>query len=139
MSVVPSSIRKATVALAAAASCLLVVVPAEASPVRKAHTRSQKVTHRRVVTPAQAFARLASRKPERRVSRRPQSWLKKTQGMPDAPNHDAAIQTTVSPASAPIRHAAPALQPLHLLVPVQAQLLSHDGFAHRSPRAPPVA
>jgi hypothetical protein len=138
MRVVPSMIRKVTAVLAVAVPCLLFVAPADASPVRKAHARPHKVTHRRVVTPTQAFARVAKHHPERRVSRHPQSWLQKTQGAPDATSHDAAIQTTVSPASTPIAQAAPALQPLDLLVPLQAQFESHDGFAHRSPRAPPV-
>jgi len=131
-------IRKVTAALAVAVPCLLFVAPAEASPVRKAHARPHKVTHRRVVTPTQAFARLANPRPERRVSGHPQSWLQKTQGAPNATDHDAAIQTTVSPARTPMSQAAPALQPFELLVPVQAQLQSHDGFAQSSPRAPPV-
>jgi hypothetical protein len=136
--VVPSLIRKVTVALAVAAPCLLFVASAEASPVRKAHTRTHKVTHRRVVSPTQSFARLANRRPERRLSRHPQSWLQKTQGAPDTADHDAAIQNNVFPASTVTSQAAPALQPLELLATVQAQLQSHDGFTHRSPRAPPV-
>jgi hypothetical protein len=138
MSVVPSLIRKVTVALAIAAPCFLFVAPADASPVRKTHTRAAKVTRHRVVTPTQSFARLANRRPERRLSRHPQSWLHKTQGAPNAADHDAAIQTNVFPASTAVYQAAPALQPLELLAPVQAQLQSHDGFTHRSPRAPPA-
>lgn len=136
MPVVPSLIRKVTTALAVAVPCLLFVAPADASPVRKAHTRAHKVTHHRVVTPSQAFARLANRRPERRLTRHPQSWLRRAQGAPNATDHDAAIQN-LSPASLQVYQETPALQPLELLVPVQAQLLSHDGFAHRSPRAPP--
>jgi hypothetical protein len=91
------------------------------------------------VTPAQSFARLANRRPERRLARHPQTWLKSASHSADSPNHDAAIQNTLPPASEEIYRDTPALQPLELLVPLQAQLLSHDGFAHRSPRAPPVA
>src|SRR5262245_47386529 len=120
MPVVLSLIRKVTVALAVAASWALFVAPADASPVRKAHTRPHKTVQRRAVTPAQAFARLANRKPERRVSRHPQSWLQKTQGAPGANDHDAAIQTNVSPESAPVHQIAPAFRPLDLLVLVQA-------------------
>jgi len=126
------------VAAAVAVPCLLFTAPADASPVRKAHARQHKVVHRRAVTPAQAFARLANRRPERRLTRHPQSWLKSAPHAPASSNHDAAIQTSASPASAERPIEAPALQPLELLVPVQAQLLSHDGFAHRSPRAPPA-
>ena len=138
MAVVLSLIRKVAAALAVAVPCLLFVSPADASPVRKAHTRAQKVvSHRRVVTPAQSFARLASRRPERRLVRHPQTWLRSAPHAPESPNHDAAIQTTSSLASAEIYQGTPALQPLELLVPVHAQLQSHDAFACRSPRAPP--
>jgi len=92
-----------------------------------------------VVTPAQSFARLLNRRPEKRLVRHPQSSLKRAPHAPDSSSHDAAIQANGSPASAETYQAAPALQPLELLAPVQAQLLSHDGFAHRSPRAPPSA
>src|SRR5882757_2803133 len=137
MSVVPSLIRKVTAALTVGVACVLLVNSADASPVRKAHARTQKaVSHRRVVTPAQSFAHLANRRPERRLTRHPQTWLKSAPHSPDAPSHDAAIQP-ISPASLEIYQDTPALQPLELLIPVQAQLLSHDGFAHRSPRAPP--
>ncbi len=136
MLVVPSLLRKVTAALAVAVPCLLFVSPADASPVRKAHTRSHKVTHRRVITPVQSFARLANRRPEHRLARHPQTWLKSAPHVPSSPSHDAAIQN-ISPASTETHQETPALQPLELLVPVQAQLLSHDGFAHRSPRAPP--
>jgi hypothetical protein len=135
--VVPSAIRKVAAALALAVPCLLFAAPADASPVRKAHSRPHKVTHRKTVGPAQSFARLVTHRPERRLTRHPQSWLKSAPHAPESSNHDAAIQTSVSPASAERYQETPALQPLELLVPVQAQLLSHDGFAHRSPRAPP--
>jgi hypothetical protein len=137
MLVVPSRIRKVTAALAVAMPCLLFIAPADASPVRKAHTRAHKVvSHRRAVSPAQSFARLANRRPERRLIRHPQTWLKSAPHSREAPSYDAAIQP-ISPASLEIYQETPALQPLELLIPVQAQLLSHDGFAHRSPRAPP--
>jgi hypothetical protein len=137
MPVVPCLIRKVAAALAVGASCLLFVASADASPIRKAHARTQKaVSHRRVVTPAQSFARLANRRPEKRLVRHPQTWLKRAPHALESPSHDAAIQN-ISPASPEAYQDTPALQPLELLVPVQAQLLSHDGFAHRSPRAPP--
>ena len=138
MAVVLSLIRKVAAALAVAAPCLLFVSPADASPVRKAHTRAQKVvTHRRVASPAQSFARLAGRRPERRLQRHPQTWLKGAPHAPESPNDDAAIQTTSSLASAETYRDTPALQPLELLVLVHAQLQSHDAFVCRSPRAPP--
>jgi hypothetical protein len=137
MPVVSSLIRKVAAAAALAVPCLLFTAQADASPVRKAHARPHKIVHRKAVTPAQAFARLANRRPERRLTRHPQSWLKSAQHAPGSSNHDAAIQTNASPASAERYQDTPALQPLELLVPVQAQLLSQDERAHRSPRAPP--
>jgi len=136
--VVPSLIRKAAAALALAVPCVLFTSPADASPVRKAHSRPHKViSHRKVVTPAQSFARVLNRRPEKRLQRHPTTWLKHAPHAPESPANDAAIQNSSAPASAEIHQSAPALQPLELLVPVQAQLFSHDGFAHRSPRAPP--
>ena len=136
--VVPSLIRKAAAALAVAVPCVLLVSPADASPVRKAHSRPHKViSHRKVVTPAQSFARLLNRRPEKRLVRHPQTWLKHAPHAAESPTNEAAIQTSSAPASAEVRQDVPALQPLELLVPVQAQFSSHDGFAHRSPRAPP--
>jgi hypothetical protein len=138
MPVLPSFIRKAAAALAVAVPCALFVSPADASPVRKAHSRPHKViSHRKVVTPAQSFARLLNRRPEKRLVRHPTTWLKSAPHAQESPADDAAIQTNGSPASAEVHQDTPALQPLELLVPVQAQLFSHDGFAHRSPRAPP--
>ncbi len=122
-----------------AVPCLLFVATADASPIRKAHTPSHKiVSHRRAASAAQAFARLANRRPEKRLVRHPQTWLKSAPHTLESPSYDAAIQN-ISPASLEIYQETPALQPLDLLAPVQAQLLSHDGFAHRSPRAPPSA
>jgi hypothetical protein len=89
------------------------------------------------MTPAQSFARLANRKPERALKLHRKTWLERAPHSPESQNHDAAIAASASPASAEAYQDTPALQPLELLVPVQAQLLSHDGFAHRSPRAPP--
>jgi hypothetical protein len=136
--VVKSLARKAFVVLALAAPCLLSSAAADASPVRKAHVRSHRVAARRVVSPTQAFARLASHRPERRVYRHPPTWFKKAHGNPQTDDHDAAIQNTVTPASPETPQEAPALRPLALLVPVQAQIQSHDGFAQSSPRAPPA-
>jgi len=137
--VVPSLIRKAVSALALAVPCVLLVSPADASPVRKAHSRTHKVvSHRKTVTPAQSFARLLNRRPEKRLVRHPQTWLKRAPHAQESPANEAAIQNSSAPASAAaVQQDVPALQPLELLVPVQAQFSSHDGFAHRSPRAPP--
>ena len=130
--------RKVAVVLAVLAPSLLFSVMAEASPVRKAHVRSHRAVTRRVLTPTQAFANVAARHPEQRVYRHPRSWLQKGHHAAETPDHDAAIQNNVSPASTKTQHEVPVLRPLALLVPVQAQIQSHDGFAQSSPRAPPA-
>jgi hypothetical protein len=135
---VKSLASKAFVVLALLTPCLLSSAIADASPVRKAHARSHRAVSRRVLTPTQAFAHVAARHPEQRVYRHPRSWLQKGHHATDTPDHDAAIQNTVFAASTEAPHQAPVLRPLALLVPVQAQIQSHDGFAQSSPRAPPV-
>jgi hypothetical protein len=136
--VVKSLARKAFVVFALLTPCLLSSAIADASPVRKARVRSHRATVRRAVSPSQAFARLAAHRPERRVYRHPPTWFKKAPGNPKTDDHDAAIQTTVTPASPETPHEAPILRPLALLVPAQAQIQSRDGFAQSSPRAPPA-
>ena len=90
------------------------------------------------MTPAQSFARLANRKPERALKLHPRTWLKHAPHAPESQNHDAAITAGASLANAEGYQDTPALRPLELLVPVHTRLLSHDGFAYRSPRAPPT-
>jgi hypothetical protein len=136
--VVKSLARRAFVVLALLTPCLLSSARVDASPVRKARVRSHRVMARRAITPTQAFDRLASRRPERRVYRHPPTWFKRAHGNPQPDDHDAAIQNSVSPASAESPHEAPVLRPLALLVPAHAQIQSHEGFAPSSPRAPPA-
>ena len=135
-----STIRKLFVALAVALPCLLGATAVEAAPVRKAHhaARPHHTIARRPATASQAFARVAGRRPERRVHRHPPTWLKRSHGTPAGSDHDTAIQNDFSPASVDVHEPPPALQPLELLISVHAQLQSHEGFAHSSPRAPPV-
>jgi len=130
--------RKALLVLAVLAPSLLFSITADASPVRKARVRAHRVVARRAISPTQAFAHVAARHPEQRVYRHPRSWLQKGHHATETPDHDAAIQNNVSPASTETQHEAPVLRPLALLVPVQAQIQSHDGFAQSSPRAPPA-
>jgi len=126
------------VVLAVLAPGLLFSITADASPVRKARVRSHRAVTRRVMTPTQAFAHVAARHPEQRVYRHPRSWLQRGHHATESPDHDAAIQNTVFPESPEAPHEAPVLRPLALLIPVQAQIQSHDGFAPSSPRAPPA-
>jgi len=130
--------RKVFLALAVLAPSLLFAVSADASPVRKARVRSHRAIARHVMTPSQAFERVAAKNPERRVYRHPRTWLQKGNHATEAPDHDAAIQNSSSPASTESSQDAPTLRPLELLAPVQAQIQSHEGYAHSSPRAPPA-
>jgi len=130
--------RKAFLALALLVPGLLCSVAAEAAPVRKAHVRSHRAAARRAMTPTQAFARVASKHPEQKVYRHPRTWLQSGHHPTETPDHDAAIQNSSCPASTESAHSTPSLRPLELLVPVQAQIQSHEGFASSSPRAPPV-
>ena len=130
-------IRKALAALAVALPCLLWAASADAAPIRKAHSRPHRVVAHKSVSPAQALSRIAGRRPERRVYRHPPTWLKSDRSARTTTDHDAAIQNDFSPASVAIYQPAPALEPLGLLLTVQAQLQSHVGFAPSSPRAPP--
>jgi len=125
-------------ALALFAPSLLFSVNADASPVRKAHVRQHRAVARRVTTPSQAFSRVGSRHAEQRVYRHPRSWLQRGHHAAETTDHDAAIQNSSSPASAEASHEAPELRPLELVVLVQAQIQSHEGFAPSSPRAPPA-
>ena len=133
-----STFGKVLTALAVALPCLLWAAAADAAPVRKAHSRPHRVAPRRTVSSSQTLPRLAGKHPDRRVHRHPPTWFKGAHGSRTTTDHEAAVQNDFSPASIAVYQTAPALEPLHLLIPVQAQILSHDGFAHRSPRAPPA-
>jgi len=133
-----STFGKVLTALAVALPCLLWAAAADAAPVRKAHARPHRSVSRRAPSPNQAFARIAGKHPDRRVYRHPPTWFKSAHGSRTTTDHDAAIQNDFSPASVAVYQPAPALEPLDLLLPAQAQLQSHDGFAQSSPRAPPA-
>jgi hypothetical protein len=117
-----------------APSLLFSVVNADASPVRKAHVRQHRAVARRV-TPGHPFEGSWA---EQRVYRHPRTWLQKGHHSAEPADHDAAIQNSSAPASAEASHDAPELRPLELVVLVQAQIPSREGFAPSSPRAPPA-
>jgi hypothetical protein len=114
---------------------LLSVVSADASPVRKAHVRQHRAATRRVMTPGHPFEGSWA---EQATYRHPRKWFEKRRHAAETTDHDAAIQNSSSPASAEAPHEAPELRPLELVVLVQAQISSHEGFAPSSPRAPPA-
>jgi hypothetical protein len=133
-----STVRKITAALAVLVPCLLFVAETQAAPVRKAHSRSHRAAVRRNVSPSQAFAHLAARRPDRRLQRHPVNTIRRSHTDTHSTREDAAIQNDVSAVGVDLEHPSPALEPLHLLAPAYAPLHSHDGFTYRSPRAPPT-
>jgi hypothetical protein len=133
-----STVKKITAALAVLVPCLLFVAEAQAAPVRKAHPRAHRTSVRRSISPNQAFARLAARRPDRRVQRHPGTTVRRSHTDTHSTRDDAAIQNDVSAVGVDLEKPSPALEPLHLLTPAQAPLHSHDGFTYRSPRAPPT-
>jgi hypothetical protein len=131
-------LRTAIIAFGVVASCLIVTA-ADAAPVRKAHLRSRCAVCRRVMSPKQIFARIASRRPDRSVRRHVTALIRKARPASQPSGDDAAIQNDVSTISVEDNgHKSPALEPVGVLLTVQAELRNHEGFARRSPRGPPV-
>ena len=133
-----STVRKITAALAVLVPCLMFVAEAQAAPARKAHPRSHRTTVRRAMTPNQAFARLAARRPDRRLQRHPTAAVRRAHTDTHSTRDDAVIQNDVSAVGVDLERPSPALEPLHLLAPAHDPLISHDGFTYQSPRAPPT-
>jgi hypothetical protein len=133
-----TTVRKITAALAVIVPCLLFVAETQAAPARK-HPRSHhRSAVRRNLSPSQAFARLAARRPDRRVQRNPVPTVRRAPSESHSTRDDVAIQNDVSAVGVDLEQPSPVLEPLHLLTPPQVSLHSHDGFTYRSPRAPPT-
>jgi hypothetical protein len=133
-----SIVRTTITALGVVTSCL-VVTPADAAPVRKAHSKARCAICRRVPSPKQVFARIAKRRPDRAVRRHVTVLIRKARPTSHPIGDDAAIQNDVSTVSVEENgHKSPALEPVGVLRPIHAQLKNHEGFARRSPRGPPV-
>jgi hypothetical protein len=131
-------LRTAITALGVVASCLIVTA-ADAAPVRKAHLRSRCAVCRRVMTPKQVFARIASRRPDRAVRRHVTALIRKARTNAQPAGDNAAIQNDASTISVEDNsHKSPALEPVGILLTVHAQLRNHEGFSRRAPRGPPV-
>ena len=131
-------LRTAILALGVLTSGLLVVSPADAAPVHKAHPRGHCAVCRRVVSPKQAFKRIATRRPDRLVRRHVTSLIRKARTTPHGPNDDAAIQNVSTVTVEADVQASPALEPIGVLIPEHAQLKTHEGLVRRSPRGPPA-
>jgi hypothetical protein len=136
------SLTKFRTVIAAAgvlASCLLVPPAAEAAPAsHKTHARSRCAVCRRVVSPKQAFKRIATRRPDRLVRRHVTSLIRTARTTPRGATDDAAIQNISTVSVEADLHASPALESIGVLVPEHARLKTHEGLARRSPRGPPA-
>lgn len=131
--------RTAILALGVLTSCLLVAPDAEAAPgSHKAHARSRCAVCRRVVSPKQAFKRIATRRPDRLVRRHVTSLIRTARTTRRGPSDEAAIQNISTVSVEADLHASPALESIGVLVPEHAQLKTHEGLARRSPRGPPA-
>jgi len=73
-----STVRKITAALAVIVPCLVFIAEAQAAPARKAHPRSHRSSVQRNISPSQAFARLAARRPDRRLQRHPTTTVRRS-------------------------------------------------------------
>ena len=131
--------RTVILALGVLTSGLLVVSTAEAGPARRAHARGHCAVCRKNVSPKQAFAHIAARRPDRHVHRHVLALVRRAHTSPRGLGGDAAIQTDAPTVLLADRRPSPALEPLGILIPTKAQLRSHEGLARRSPRGPPAA
>jgi len=132
-----TGVRRITAALAILTSCLLLAAEAQAAPAKKPHARAHR-TVRRQVSPSQAFARIAARRPDRHVQCHPGYHVRAAHTQTHSTRDDVAIQNDVSAVGVDFERPSPALEPLHLLIPAQTPLHSHHGLTYRSPRAPPT-
>ncbi len=132
--------RTVITALSVLASCLFSLDTAEAAPARKgtSHPRVPCVVSRKSLSPKQAFAKIATRRPDRRVYRHGLTVVRRARTTALPAGGDAVIQTDASTVLLADRRPAPVLQPLGILILTQAQILSHDGLVRRSPRGPPA-
>jgi hypothetical protein len=134
-----TKLRTAIAALGVLTSCLLVLpATAEAAPSHKAHQRGRCAVCRHVVSPKQAFKRIATRRPDRLVRRHVTSLIRTARTTHRSSNDEAAIQTVSTVTIAGDLQTSPALEPIGVLIPEHAQLKTHDGLARRSPRGPPA-
>src|SRR6476661_7443692 len=133
-----ATLRTAILALGVLTSGLLAVSPAEAAPLHKAHPRGHCAVCRRVVSPKQAFKRIATRRPDRLVRRHVTSLIRTARTTPRGATDDAAIQNISTVSVEADLHASPALESIGVLVPEHARLKTHEGLARRSPRGPPA-
>jgi hypothetical protein len=133
-----TKLRTAIAALGVLTSCLLVTPAAEAAQGHKPHPRGRCAVCRHVVSPKQAFKRIATRRPDRLVRRHVTSLIRTARTTHRGSSDDAAIQNVSTVSVEADLQASPALEPIGVLIPEHADLKTHEGLARRSPRGPPA-
>ena len=134
-----TKLRTAIAALGVLTSCLMVTPAAEAAAApHKGHTRGRCAVCRRVVSPKQAFKRIATRRPDRLVRRHVTSLIRTARTTHRGSSDDAAIQNISTVSVEADLQASPALEPIGVLIAEHVPLKTHEGLARRSPRGPPA-
>ena len=134
-----STLRIAVAALGVLTSCLMAAANAEAAPAHRTHARARCSVCRRVVSPKQAFARIATRRPDHFLRRHATTFISRARTNGRGSSGDAAIQNDVSSVAIEAdTHASPAFELLSVLIAEHSQLRPHEVFGRRSPRGPPA-
>src|SRR3954468_17922148 len=103
--------RTAVAAVGVLACSLLVPALAESAPAsHKAHSRSHCAVCRRVVSPKQAFKRIATRRPDRLVRRHVTALIRTARTAHHGPTDEAAIQNISTVSVEADRHTSPAFE-----------------------------
>jgi hypothetical protein len=132
-----AKLRTTIAALGVLASCVLASPAVEAATSDKPHQRNGRV-YRKIVSPKQAFKRIATRRPDRMVRRHVTSLIRTARASSRGSGDEAAIQTTSTVTVEADSQTSPAFVPIGLLVYTHAALNTHDGLTRRSPRGPPA-
>jgi len=137
---VPSlaKLRSAILVLGVLTSCLLAAPAAEASSAHKSHARGRCAVCRRIISPKQAFKRIATRRPDRLVRRNVTAQIRSARTSPRGTTGEAAIQNVSTVTVEADLQASPALEAIGVLAPEHAQLTTRVGLARRAPRGPPA-
>jgi hypothetical protein len=133
-----ASIRTALAALGVLASVLLAAPTAEASPAKAHQQQHHRCGCRRIVSPKQAFKRIATRRPDRMVRRHVTSLIRSAHVTHRGTTEEVAIPTTATVTVEADTHASPALERVGVLSPEHSPLHTHEGLGPTSPRGPPV-
>jgi hypothetical protein len=132
-----ASIRTALAAVGVLVLTLLAAPTAEASQPAKAH-QHHRCACRHIVSPKQAFKRIATRRPDRMVRRHVTSLIRSAHVTHRGSSDEVAIPTTATVTVEADTHASPALERVGVLSPEHSPLHTHEELGPTSPRGPPA-